>query len=434
MAMFFEVLLRMTQAYYFPKQNVDFEKLSDVTKDILFNELKKEKYSNIFKPFLNKIKNEFLHAFKNIPDIEIDIPNDNLYVLNYENNKFNFSIAKGCYSKVKSSFFYNELLAQLSSQSPFKFFSQKDLETGLSNSYSFPLFQPYSKNSVIVNNRNDIDIIIKTPLLNNICNTVIKSDSLCTFFEYDKSSNNLNLLKSNIVQYIKDKARNISLNKINVIENSLQENISKETLDYINKNISLTFNDIMLNIIDYNNHPYDSETYGANTPDVIYNRVYDDLCKKVKSTSSNDDNIIYVYEQNVNEFISSDYLGCKTSTEFINEWCDNLQLPLKVSRIFPNIVIDENDKSNTKVFPTCQDAQDFMLDYLEPWLDEHNKIQDRDPDRLYEKAKQYLELSSNLNEKTLPDLEQSFNKIKGFSTNQTQLKDAKNSKSNSFHR
>ncbi len=423
----------MTQAYYFSKQNVDFEKLSDDTKDVLFNEFKKEKYSNIFKPFLNKIKNEFLHAFKNIPDIEIDIPNDNFYVLIYENNKFNFSIAKACYSKVKSSFFYNELLAQLSSQSPFKFFSQKDLETGLSNSYSFSLFQPYSKNSVIVNNRNDIDIIIKTPLLNNICNTVIKSDSLCTFFNYDKNSNNLDLLKSNIVQYIKDKARNISLNKINVIENSLQENISKETLDYINKNISLTFNDIMLNIIDYNNHPYDSETYGANTPDVIYNRVYDDLCKKVKSTSSNDDNIIYVYEQNVNEFISSDYLGCKTSTEFINEWCDNLQLPLKVSRIFPNIVIDENDKSNTKVFPTCQDAQDFMLDYLEPWLDDHNKIQDRDPDRLYEKAKQYLELSSNLNEKTLPDLEQSFNKIKGFSTNQSQPKEAKKTKTAGFH-
>lgn len=424
----------MTQAYYFSKQNVDFEKLSDDTKDVLFNEFKKEKYSNIFKPFLNKIKNEFLHAFKNIPDIEIDIPNDNFYVLIYENNKFNFSIAKACYSKVKSSFFYNELLAQLSSQSPFKFFSQKDLETGLSNSYSFSLFQPYSKNSVIVNNRNDIDIIIKTPLLNNICNTVIKSDSLCTFFNYDKNSNNLDLLKSNIVQYIKDKARNISLNKINVIEKHLEENISKETLDYINKNISLTFNNIMLNIIDYNNHPYDSETYGANTPDVLYNRVYDDLCKKVKNTSSNDDNNIYVYEQNDNEFISSDYLGCKTSTEFINEWCDNLQLPLKVSRIFPNIVIDKNDKSNTKVFPTCQDAQDFMLDYLEPWLDDHNHILDRDPDRLYEKAKQYLELSSNLNEKTLPDLEQSFNKVKGISTNQTQLKDAKNSNSNSFHR
>lgn len=423
----------MTKAYYFPKQIVDFEKLSDLTKDILFSEFKKEKYSNIFKPFFNKIKNEFLHAFKNIPDIEIDIPNDNLYVLNYENNKFNFSIAKDCYSKVKSSFFYNELLAQLSSQSPFKFFSQKDLETGLSNSYSFSLFQPYSKNSVIVNNKNDIDIIIKTPLLNNICNTVIKSDSLCTFFEYDKSSNNLNLLKSNIVQYIKDKARNISLNKINVIENSLQENISKETLDFINKNISLTFNNIMLNIIDYNNHPYDSETYGANTPDVLYNRVYDDLCTNVKSSSSNDNNNIYVYEQNDNEFISSDKLGCKTSTEFINEWCDNLQLPLKVSRIFPNIVIDENDKSNTKVFPTCQDAQDFMLDYLEPWLDDHNKIQDRDLDRLYDKAKQYLELNSNLNEQTLSKLNQSFNKVKGISTNQTQLKEAEKTKTAGFH-
>lgn len=424
----------MTKAYYFPKQIVDFEKLSDLTKDILFSEFKKEKYSNIFKPFFNKIKNEFLHAFKNIPDIEIDIPNDNLYVLNYENNKFNFSIAKGCYSKVKSSFFYNELLAQLSSQSPFKFFSQKDLETGLSNSYSFSLFQPYSKNSVIVNNRNDIDIIIKTPLLNNICNTVIKSDSLCTFFEYDKSSNNLNLLKSNIVQYIKDKARNISLNKINVIENSLQENISKETLDFINKNISLTFNNIMLNIIDYNNHPYDSETYGANTPDVLYNRVYDDLCKNVKSSSSNDNFNIYTYNQIDNEFISSDELGCKTSTEFIKECCVNLQLPLEPSRIFPNIVIDQHDPYNSKIFPTCQDAQDFMLDYLEPWLDELNKILDRDPDRLYEKAKQYLELSSNLNEQTLSKLNQSFNKVKGISTNQSQLKDAKNSNSNSFHR
>lgn len=74
-----------------------------------------------------------------------------------------------------------------------------------------------------------------------------------------------------------------------------------------------------------------------------------------------------------------------------------------------------------------------MLDYLEPWLDDHNKIQDRDPDRLYEKAKQYLELSSNLNEKTLPDLEQSFNKIKGFSTNQSQPKEAKKTKTAGFH-
>lgn len=48
MAMFFEVLLRMTQAYYFPKQNVDFEKLSDVTKDVLFNEFKKEKILKYF--------------------------------------------------------------------------------------------------------------------------------------------------------------------------------------------------------------------------------------------------------------------------------------------------------------------------------------------------------------------------------------------------
>lgn len=423
----------MTQAYYFSKQNVDFEKLSDDTKDVLFNEFKKEKYSNIFKPFLNKIKNEFLHAFKNIPDIEIDIPNDNFYVLIYENNKFNFSIAKACYSKVKSSFFYNELLAQLSSQSPFKFFSQKDLETGLSNSYSFSLFQPYSKNSVIVNNRNDIDIIIKTPLLNNICNTVIKSDSLCTFFNYDKNSNNLDLLKSNIVQYIKDKARNISLNKINVIENSLQENISKETLDYINKNISLTFNDIMLNIIDYNNHPYDSETYGANTPDVIYNRVYDDLCKKVKSTSSNDDYNIYTYEQDDNEFISSNELGCKTSTQFIREWCVNLDLPLEPSRFFPNIIIDQRDPDNSKIFPTCQEAQDFILDFMEPWLDDNNKILDRDPDRLYDKAKQYLELNSKLNEKTLSDLKQSYNKVKGISTNQSQLKEAEKTKTAGFH-
>lgn len=421
----------MTQAYYFPKQIVDFEKLSDLTKDILFCEFQKEKYSNIFKPFFNKIKDEFISTFNNIKDIQLYIPNDNLFIFKYEDNKFSFRLNSSSFDRVKSSFFYNELLTQLSSQSPFKFFSQKDLETGLSNSYSMSLFEP---NSQIVYDKSDIEIVIKTPLLNNLCNTVINSDSLCTFFKYDKNSNNLNLLKSNIVQYIKDKARNISFDKINVIEKHLEENISKETLDYINKNISLTFNNIMLNIIDYNNHPYDSETYGANTPDVLYNRVYDDLCKKVKNTSSNDDNNIYVYEQNDNEFISSDCLGCKTSTEFINEWCDNLQLPLKVSRIFPNIVIDENDKSNTKVFPTCQDAQDFMLDYLEPWLDDHNQILDRDPDRLYEKAKQYLELSSNLNEKTLPDLEQSFNKVKGISTNQTQLKDAKNSKSNSFHR
>lgn len=420
----------MTKAYYFPKQIVDFEKLSDLTKDILFCEFQKEKYSNIFKPFFNKIKDEYISTFNNIKDIQLYIPNDNLFIFEYKDNKFSFRLNSSSFDRVKSSFFYNELLTQLSSQSPFKFFSQKDLETGLSNSYSMSLFEP---NSQIVYDKSDIEIVIKTPLLNNICNTVINSDSLCTFFKYDKNSNNLNLLKSNIVQYIKDKARNISKNKIDVIEKKLQENISKETLDYINKNISLTFNNIMLNIIDYNNHPYDSETYGANTPDVLYNRVYDDLCKKVKNTSSNDDNNIYVYEQNDNEFISSDYLGCKTSTEFINEWCDNLQLPLKVSRIFPNIVIDENDKSNTKVFPTCQDAQDFMLDYLEPWLDDHNKIQDRDPDRLYEKAKQYLELSSNLNEKTLPDLEQSFNKVKGISTNQSQPKEAKKTKTAGFH-
>ena len=433
MAMFFEVLLRMTQAYYFPKQNVDFENLSDVTKDVLFNEFKKEKYSNIFKPFFNKIKDEFISALKNIYDIKL-YTTDNQAYLNYEDNKFSFIIDSHSYFRVNSSFFYNELLTKLSSQSPFKFFSQKDLETGLSNSYSLSLSEPISRdtNSGLIDNINDIEnIIIKTPLLNNICNTVIKSDSLCTFFKYDKSSNNLNLLKSNIGQYIKDQARNISLNKIKVIENHLQENINKKTLDFINKNISLTFNNIMFNII--NNAPTNSSRYIANAPDALYNQVYYDLCKKVKSTSSNDDNIIYVYEQNVNEFISSDYLGCKTSTEFINEWCDNLQLPLKVSRIFPNIVIDENDKSNTKVFPTCQDAQDFMLDYLEPWLDDHNKIQDRDPDRLYEKAKQYLELSSNLNEKTLPDLEQSFNKIKGFSTNQSQPKEAKKTKTAGFH-
>lgn len=420
----------MTQAYYFPKQIVDFEKLSDLTKDILFCEFQKEKYSNIFKPFFNKIKDEFISTFDNIKDIQLYIPNDNLFIFKYEDNKFSFRLNSSSFDRVKSSFFYNELLTQLSSQSPFKFFSQKDLETGLSNSYSMSLFKP---NSQIVYDKSDIEIVIKTPLLNNICNTVINSDSLCTFFKYDKNSNNLNLLKSNIVQYIEDKARNISKNKIDVIEKKLQENISKETLDFINKNISLTFNNIMLNIIDYNNHPYDSEVYTANTPDVLYNRVYDDLCKNVKSSSSNDNNNIYVYEQNDNEFISSDYLGCKTSTEFINEWCDNLQLPLEVSRIFPNIVIDENDKSNTKVFPTCQDAQDFMLDYLEPWLDDHNKIQDRDLDRLYDKAKQYLELNSNLNEKTLSDLKQSYNKVKGISTNQSQLKEAEKTKTAGFH-
>lgn len=54
----------MTQAYYFPKQIVDFEKLSDLTKDILFCEFQKEKYSNIFKPFFNKIKDEYLHTIK----------------------------------------------------------------------------------------------------------------------------------------------------------------------------------------------------------------------------------------------------------------------------------------------------------------------------------------------------------------------------------
>lgn len=187
----------------------------------------------------------------------------------------------------------------------------------------------------------------------------------------------------------------------------------------------------MFNII--NNAPTNSSRYIANAPDALYNQVYNDLYTNVKSSSSNDNNNIYVYEQNDNEFISSDYLGCKTSTEFINEWCDNLQLPLEVSRIFPNIVIDENDKSNTKVFPTCQDAQDFMLDYLEPWLDDHNKIQDRDLDRLYDKAKQYLELNSNLNEQTLSKLNQSFNKVKGISTNQSQPKEAKKTKTAGFH-
>lgn len=420
----------MTQAYYFPKQIVDFEKLSDLTKDILFCEFQKEKYSNIFKPFFNKIKDEFISTFNNIKDIQLHIPNDNLFIFEYEDNKFSFRLNSSSFDRVKSSFFYNELLTQLSSQSPFKFFSQKDLETGLSNSYSMSLFKP---NSQIVYDKSDIEIVIKTPLLNNICNTVINSDSLCTFFKYDKNSNNLNLLKSNIVQYIEDKARNISKNKIDVIEKKLQENISKETLDFINKNISLTFNNIMLNLIDYNNHPYDSETYGANTPDVLYNRVYDDLCKNVKSSSSNDNFNIYTYNQIDNEFISSDELGCKTSTEFIKECCVNLQLPLEPSRIFPNIVIDQHDPYNSKIFPTCQDAQDFMLDYLEPWLDELNKILDRDPDRLYEKAKQYLELSSNLNEQTLSKLNQSFNKVKGISPNQSQLKEAEKTKTAGFH-
>lgn len=412
----------MTKAYYFPKQIVDFEKLSDLTKDILFCEFQKEKYSNIFKPFFNKIKDEYISTFNNIKDIQLYIPNDNLFIFEYKDNKFSFRLNSSSFDRVKSSFFYNELLTQLSSQAPFKFFSQKDLETGLSNSYSMSLFKP---NSQIVYDKSDIEIVIKTPLLNNLCNTVINSDSLCTFFKYDKNSNNLNLLKSNIVQYIEDKARNISKNKIDVIEKKLQENISKETLDFINKNISLTFNNIMLNLIDYNNHPYDPETYGANTPDVLYNHVYDDLCKNVKSSSSNDNFNIYTYNQIDNEFISSDELGCKTSTEFIKEWCVNLQLPLEPSRIFPNIVIDQHDPYNSKIFPTCQDAQNFILDYIEPWLDDNNKILDRDLDKLYDKAKQYLELNSNLNEKTLSDLKQSYNKVKGISTNQSQPKEAK---------
>lgn len=420
----------MTQAYYFPKQIVDFEKLSDLTKDILFCEFQKEKYSNIFKPFFNKIKDEYISTFNNIKDIQLYIPNDNLFIFEYKDNKFSFRLNSSSFDRVKSSFFYNELLTQLSSQSPFKFFSQKDLETGLSNSYSMSLFEP---NSQIVYDKSDIEIVIKTPLLNNLCNTVINSDSLCTFFKYDKNSNNLNLLKSNIVQYIEHKARNISKNKIDVIEKKLQENISKETLDFINKNISLTFNNIMLNLIDYNNHPYDPEVYTANTPDELYNHVYDDLCKNVKSSSSNDNFNIYTYNQIDNEFISSDELGCKTSTEFIKEWCVNLQLPLEPSRIFPNIVIDQHDPYNSKIFPTCQDAQDFILDYIEPWLDDNNKILDRDLDKLYDKAKQSLELNSNLNEKTLSDLKQSYNKVKGISTNQSQLKEAEKSKTAGFH-
>lgn len=420
----------MTKAYYFPKQIVDFEKLSDLTKDILFCEFQKEKYSNIFKPFFNKIKDEYISTFNNLKDIQLYIPNDNLFIFEYKDNKFSFRLNSSSFDRVKSSFFYNELLTQLSSQSPFKFFSQKDLETGLSNSYSMSLFEP---NSQIVYDKSDIEIVIKTPLLNNLCNTVINSDSLCTFFKYDKNSNNLNLLKSNIVQFIEDKARNISKNKIDVIEKKLQENISKESLDFINKNISLTFNNIMLNLIDYNNHPYDPEVYTADTPDVLYNHVYYDLCKNVKSSSSNDNFNIYTYNQIDNEFISSDELGCKTSTEFIKEWCVNLQLPLEPSRIFPNIVIDQHDPYNSKIFPTCQDAQDFILDYIEPWLDDNNKILDRDLDKLYDKAKQYLELNSNLNEKTLSDLKQSYNKVKGISTNQSQLKEAEKSKTAGFH-
>ena len=186
-------------------------------------------------------------------------------------------------------------------------------------------------------------------------------------------------------------------------------------------------------LCDYNNHPYDPEVYAANTPDVLYNHVYDDLCKNVKSSSSNDNFNIYTYNQIDNEFISSDELGCKTSTEFIKEWCVNLQLPLEPSRIFPNIVIDQHDPYNSKIFPTCQDAQDFILDYIEPWLDDNNKILDRDLDKLYDKAKQYLELNSNLNEKTLSDLKQSYNKVKGISTNQSQLKEAEKSKTAGFH-
>lgn len=417
----------MTQAYYFTKQNVDFEKFSDVTKDVLFNEfLKNEKYSNIINPFFNKIKDEFISTYNNIKDIQLYIPNENLFKFNYEDNKFSFHNTSS-YCRVKSSFFYNELLAQLSSQSPFKFFSQKELETGLSNSYSLSLAETIrNTNSGLINNIDDLKIIIKAPLLNNICNLVNKSDSLCAFFKYDRNSNNLNLLQSNILQYIENKAKNISFDKINVIEKHLQENINKETLDFFNKNIYLTFNNIMLNIIDCkNNSDKDLESF--------YNYVYDDLCTNAKSSSSNDDYNIYTYEQYDNEFISSNELGCKTSTQFIREWCVNLDLPLEPSRFFPNIIIDQRDPDNSKIFPTCQEAQDFILDFMEPWLDDNNKILDREPDRLYDKAKQYLELNSKLNEKTLSDLKQSYNKVKGISTNQSQLKEAEKTKTAGFH-
>ena len=70
---------------------------------------------------------------------------------------------------------------------------------------------------------------------------------------------------------------------------------------------------------------------------------------------------------------------------------------------------------------------------MEPWLDDNNKILDRDLDKLYDKAKQYLELSSNLNEQTLSKLNQSFNKVKGISTNQSQLKEAEKTKTAGFH-
>lgn len=62
----------MTKAYYFPKQIVDFEKLPDYTKQNLFTEFKKniyknEKYSNIFKPFFNKIKDVIFTYYKKYP-------------------------------------------------------------------------------------------------------------------------------------------------------------------------------------------------------------------------------------------------------------------------------------------------------------------------------------------------------------------------------
>lgn len=414
----------MTKAYYFPKQIVDFEKLPDYTKQNLFTEFKKniyinEKYSNIFKPFFNKIKDEYLHTIKNIPNLVLDIPNDNLLCFNYENNKFRFSLNTSSFCGFKSSFFYYELLEQLSFQSPFKFFSQKDLKNGLSNTYSISYFEPVrSKNSEIVYDKSDIENVIKNPLLNNLCNIVIKSDSLCTFFNYDKNSNNLNLLKSNIVQYIKDKARNISINKIKVIEKSLQENINKETLDFFNKNISLIFNTSFYNLIK-NDNEYNDMTLPIQ-----------EMIKSVKNITSEDTNPIYLYDQEYNEFSRTDW-GCPFASSFINYKCDDFDLPFFIKQSFPNIVSDEDN--NLKIFTTCQEAQDYMLDYLEPWLDDERLIADRDPDRLYEKAKQYLELSSYLNEQTLSKLNQSFNKVKGISTNQSQPKEAKKTKTAGFH-
>lgn len=156
-----------------------------------------------------------------------------------------------------------------------------------------------------------------------------------------------------------------------------------------------------------------------------------EMIKSVKNITSDDTNPIYLYDQEYNEFSRTDW-GCPIASSFINYKCDDFDLPFSIKQSFPNIVSDEDN--NLKIFTTCQEAQDYMLDYLEPWLDDERLIADRDPDRLYEKAKQYLELSSNLNEQTLSKLNQSFNKVKGISTNQSQLKEAKNSNSNSFHR